>query len=333
MPPRRIIIVIAAICLTVAVAYGGFWWVVAGMIRDGITDWAEARRAEGFELSYEALAIDGFPGRIAITLTRPSVARPDSGGAAGWRWRAPRLAAEMDPFALGRIAITLPEVQRLDYGGRQIEITVARGVAVYTPPGGAPESLAVEAGGIAVASPGGRFTLDSLRGLIRRGSETVIEVEIDGRDLTLAPRTKAFLGREISVIGVTASHDGDLPEALSGPALAAWSTGGGTVEFERLNLEWGAIEIAAEGTLTLDGDLRPEAAFSAEIAGYGGLLDGLAESGRMKPRDASFAKTFLNLMAKTTSGRRVIKVALTAQNGTLYVGPLPLIRLAPVTAW
>ena len=330
MPPRRIIIVIAAVCLTVAVAYGGFWWVVAGMIRDGITDWAEARRAEGFELTYETLAIDGFPGRIAVTLTRPSVARPASGGAAGWRWRASRLAAEMSPFAPDRIAITLPDVQRLDYGGRQMEITVARGVAVYTPPGEAPESLAVEASAIAVASPGGRFTLDSLTGLIRRGGEALIELEIDGLGLTLAARVKTILGREIKLVAVTASHDGALPEDFSGPALAAWSTGGGTVEFERLDLEWGAVEIAAEGTLTLDAELRPEAAFSAEIAGYGGLLDGLAEGGGMKPRDASFAKTFLNLMAKRVSGRRVIKVALTAQNGTLFVGPLPLIKLAPV---
>ena len=219
MPPRRIIIVIAAICLTVAVAYGGFWWVVAGIIRDGITDWAEARRAQGFELSYEALAIGGFPGRIAITLTRPSVARPDSGGAAGWRWSAPRLAAEMDPFALGRIAITLPEVQRLDYGGRQIEITVARGVAVYTPPGGAPESLAVEADGIALVTPGGLFTLDSLRGLIRRGSETMIEVSVVWAEIQdtfeLALATRAQVCREEAV--ETASFE---TAVLSGPTNA-----------------------------------------------------------------------------------------------------------------
>ena len=117
---------------------------------------------------------------------------------------------------------------------------------------------------------------------------------------------------------------------LAPAALAAWSANGGTVEFERLNVEWGALEIAAEGTLTLDGALRPEGAFSAEIAGYGGLLDGLAERGRMKPRDASFAKTFLNLMAKKKAGRRVIAAPVTAQNGKLFVGPLPLLKLAPM---
>ena len=331
MTLRRFFATIAALAVIVAIIVGVGWLVSLDSMRSEIEDSVERARAAGYEVTYDDLDIGGYPWRMVVAVTRPSVARPESDGAVSWRWSAPRIYSETFMFdqAPG-IAFTLPETQRLDYGGRIMEMTVKRGVVVYTPPSVARESLAVEADGIALVTPGGLFTLDSLTGLIRRGSETVIEVEIDGRDLTLAPRTKAFLGREISVIGVTASHDGDLPEALSGPALAAWSTGGGTVEFERLNLEWGTIEIAAEGTLTLDGDLRPEAAFSAEIAGYGGLLDLLAESGGMKPRDASFAKTFLNLMAKTTSGRRVIKVALTAQNGTLYVGPLPLIKLAPV---
>ncbi len=179
-------------------------------------------------------------------------------------------------------------------------------------------------------TPGGLFSLAGLTGLIRRGPEARLAVEIDGRGLVLASRAQVILGREIALFGVTASHDGPLPEAWSGPALAAWSANGGTVEVERLNLEWGAVEISAEGTLTLDRSLRPEAAFSAEIAGYGGLLDLLAEQGRMKPRDASFAKTFLNLMAKKKAGRRVIETPVTAQGGMLFVGPLPLLKLAPV---
>jgi hypothetical protein len=39
------------------------------------------------------------------------------------------------------------------------------------------------------------------------------------------------------------------------------------------------------------------------------------------------AKAFLNITAKTISGRRVIEVPLSAQDGTLYAGPLPLVKL------
>jgi len=318
MKYRRSVTILAAVVTTVAVVYGAYWFTVAGVIRDGIEDWAEARRADGMAVAYEDLAIGGFPGRFTATLSAPRI-----GG-----WHAQRLVAEARPFDLDRIAITLPGTQRLDLEGGVLELTLERGVAHLTLAGGIPESLDIEAAGIALVTPRGLFSLTSLAGLIRRAPEARLTVEIDGRGLVLA--AAAILGREIALIGVTAFHDGPLPEAWTGPALAAWSAAGGTVEVERLNLEWGAVEVAAEGTLTLDGDLRPEAAFSAEIAGYGALLDQLVEAGRMKPRGASFAKTFLNLMAKKTTGRRVIAAPITAQNGKLYVGPLPLLKLTPL---
>ena len=49
----------------------------------------------------------------------------------------------------------------------------------------------------------------------------------------------------------------------------------------------------------------------------------------MKQSDASLAKTFLNLMARKKSGRRVIETPVTAQDGRLFIGPLPLFKLAP----
>ena len=320
MTLRRLLAALAAVAVTAAIAYGVYWFTVAGEIRGGIEEWAEARRADGMAVAYEDLAIGGFPTRFVVTLSGPQI-----GG-----WSAEHLVAEARPYDLDRITITLPETQRFDHRGRVMEMTLERGVAHLVMADGMPERLDIEADGIALVTPLGLYSLAGLAGLIRRGPEVRLVVEFDGRGLVLAHSAEAILGREIGLIGVTAFHDGPLPEAWSGPALAAWSANGGTVEFERLNVEWGALEIAAEGTLTLDGALRPEAAFSAEIAGYGGLLDGLAEQGRMKPRDASFAKTFLNLMAKKQAGRRVIVAPVTAQNGKLFVGPLPLLKLSPM---
>ena len=328
MTSRRLFAALAAAAVVMAVGYGVYWYAIAGTIRDGISQWAEARRAQGLEVAYEDLEIGGFPRRFTVTMTNPTLA------GAGWRWNALSLTAEARPFALERIAVTLPETQRLDYGGQIIEATLENGVAHVTIADGNPESLAIEADGIALVTPRGLYSLARLEGLIRRRPEALLALDLDGRGLTLAAGANPILGREIAILGLTATIDeATLPEDLSAPALAAWSAAGGTVEIERLGFEWGAVEMAAEGTMSLDAELRPEAAFSAEIAGYGGLLDALAESGKMKPRDASFAKTFLNLMARKKSGRRVIETSLTAQNGKLYVGPLPLLRLAPVTAW
>lgn len=326
MPSRRIFAALAIAAVTLALGYGAYWYAVGGMIRDGISQWAEVLRAEGLEVAYEDLTVGGFPGRFVITLTQPTLARP------GWRWSAPRLIAEACFFTLDCITVTLPKTQRLDVerSGEAIELTLGGGIAHLALIDGALARLAFEAEGMILVTPRGLFSLAAIEGLIRRRSETGLAVEFDGRGLVLPTGVNPVLGREIAALGVTASLDEDLPKGLSSDALVAWSAAGGVVEIERLDLEWGAVAVAAKGTLTLDEERRPEAAFSAEITGYGGLLDALAESGRMKPRDASFAKTFLNLMAKKSSGRRVVKAAVTAQNGKLFVGPLPLIRLDPI---
>ena len=98
-------------------------------------------------------------------------------------------------------------------------------------------------------------------------------------------------------------------------------------------MRWGALSVDAVGTLSLDDELRPLAAMTAEIVGYAALLEALARTGAIKARDASLATTALGLLAKPgPNGTRVLTLALTAQNGTLFVGPLALLRLAPVVA-
>lgn len=324
MTPRRLILSLVAFIVILAVGYGVFWYSAIGIIRGVIEDWAETRRAEGFVVTYDSLTIDGFPGTSVVTVIQPVI-----GG-----WSAPRLVAEIDPFALDRITITLPETQRFAYQRdgeeRVVEMTAERGIVRVSLATQSQGSVAIVADGVTLETPKGQFTLTRLTGLLRRGPEARIEVEIDGENLLLAPQINAILGHKVALFGLTAAHDGTLPAALSGPGLAVWSEAGGTVDITRLILQWGDVDVTADGALTVDGKLRPQAAFSAEIAGYGGLLKVLVENGRMKQRDASFARTFLNLMAKKKAGRRVIKAPVTAQNGKLYVGPIPLLILDPI---
>ena len=148
--------------------------------------------------------------------------------------------------------------------------------------------------------------------------------------MTLTPTADGPLGREVATVAAAATVTGALPEIPDRAALAAWSEAGGTVELRTLSVQWGGLAIEAEGTMALDQALRPQAALTARVAGFGEALDAFAAAGAMRPSDASLAKTFLNIMAKTVSGRRVIEIPLTAQDGTLFAGPLPLVKLKPV---
>ncbi len=113
--------------------------------------------------------------------------------------------------------------------------------------------------------------------------------------------------------------------------LGAWSKAGGTLELKSLIVDWGALGMTTSGTLALDAELRPLAALTAEIEGYGAVLAALADAGTLKTRDAKLATTVLDLLAKPApDGARVLTVPVTAQNGTLFVGPLSLVKLGPV---
>ena len=326
----RGLVAIAVIALVLAIGYAAYWFAAAASIREGVADWAEARRAEGYTVEIGALAVGGFPLRLVATIRQPVIARD----AAGWRWSADWLVAEARPWAVERIDVTLPAAQRIVYrrGGdeRAVDVTVTRGAAHLRLAGGAFESVTVDAEGIAAETPRGPMALARLEALIKGGRGRPVAVLLDARGLTLAPGGGAPLGREVTALGATATLTGALPGAPTRAALAAWSEAGGTIEVESLTLVWGALEIDASGTLALDDGLRPQAAFNAAIIGYGPVLDAFAAAGAMGEGDASLAKTFLNLMANTESGRRVLEVPITAQDGKLFVGPIPLIELEPV---
>ena len=333
MRPRHIVITVLIAAGLAAGGYTAYWFAAAAAVRDGVAEWAEARRAEGVEVSYGAVTVSGFPARLIAAVAQPALARP--GHDLAWRWSADTLVAEARPWDLQRIAVTLPMVQRVAYrqGGddeRLVAVTVEAGVAHLVLADGRARSIAVEASGIAAETPRGPLALDHLVASLEREAADRLAVSFDARRLTLNPGAGGPLGREIAALAAVATVLGALPEAPLRRALGDWAEAGGTVEIHSLSLQWGALALEADGTLSLDNQLRPQAALSAEIAGYEGVLDGFAAAGTMAVRDASIAKTFLNLMAKTKAGRRVLEVPLSAQNGKLYVGPLPLIELKPV---
>ena len=85
--------------------------------------------------------------------------------------------------------------------------------------------------------------------------------------------------------------------------------------------------------MALDRALQPIAALSADIAGYGLLIDTLAARGAIGQGSARTVKFALDVVALAggNAGRR-ITVPVTVQDGRLSLGPVPVLRL-PRIAW
>ncbi len=329
MRPRTAVLVV----IVAAAAYSAYWFVAAGWLRDGVDAWFEARRAEGLAVEHQGLAVSGFPFRLVAEVAAPRIERPQA-----WSWSAERLVIVARPWSLGQLRLVLPPEQRLSQrqgagAARVFTVAAQRGFVLLSFGSGRLDGLTVEAAGVALATPEGEIRLGRLDARGRRTSRTAIDLDIAIEDLVLPPRVNAPLGRKIAHLALDGTIEGEMPTARLADALAAWSAAGGRIDPGHVAVRWGALSVDAVGTLTLDDELRPLAAMTAEIVGYAAVLEALAKTGAIKARDASFATTALGLLAKPgPNGARVLTVPLTAQNGTLFVGPLALLSLAPVVA-
>ena len=126
---------------------------------------------------------------------------------------------------------------------------------------------------------------------------------------------------------------GGVPGAADSAAISAWSAGGGTIEIDRLALDWAPLGLEGDGTLAFDADLQPLAAFALRLRGAAPLIDRLRASGRVEPGAALAAKTVMALLARPDSqGRSAVPVPLTLQDGWIWLGPARMARM-PRIVW
>jgi hypothetical protein len=139
-------------------------------------------------------------------------------------------------------------------------------------------------------------------------------------------------GRDLTRVELDAGLYGALQPRPWPAVLAAWRDDGGVVEVERLRLLCGELSIDGEGTFALDGKGQPMGAMSTHIQGYDAALDRLAAAQTIDPHTAAAAKILLRALARANAdGAATLSAPLSLQDRSLSVGPVTLLRLAPVS--
>ena len=152
----------------------------------------------------------------------------------------------------------------------------------------------------------------------------------DVSELTL-PGRFGELGPTVRTVQLGGVVDGRLHAGQFRSSLATWRDGGGTVELRHAEVDWGVFNATGEGTLALDKDLQPQAAFTATVDGWQDLLQAMAESGVMKPDAARIVKFGLTLISSPDAGN-AIKVPVNVQNGALYLEKAKIMQI-PKVMW
>ncbi len=357
MTLRRLTRAALALALLAFGALAAYWFWAADRVETAIAQWTEEQRARGYEIAYRGPEIGGFPVKLAVRFTEPSVDAPQ-----GWRWSGAAIAGEAafwQPLTL-RLDLPLRQTLSADWRGHRRELSLvaetARGF-IHLGRGGWLKAATIEMERLTLSEPGsepgseagsepgggtqGAATLraDRLRYDVTRRPPTLEGTDdwtllLSGqmRGIALPEGAPNPFGEKVKRIAFDATLLGAIPEGAPAEALARWRDAGGRLEVAEVRLIWGPLDLHAEGAATLDAQLRPEGAFTARIRGLPDALDAFAARGLIEPGIAFALKLTALTMAKRPdeTGEAVVELPITLRDGLFYLGPVALFRLAPV---
>jgi len=326
----------AAAAIVAAGALAGYWVWAAGQVRTAIAEWSDAQRAAGYRIVYDGPKVSGFPVRLLVRLAAPRIAAPQ-----GWRWSGAAItgqAAFWQPLSL-RLALPLRQELVAIWRGheRTLSLQAARADGLVRLDSRGQAAATVEMADVTLREAAGwSARVGHMRHEITRpptapGEQPHTHLEGTIADLTLAQVPPPFPAT-IDRLAYAADLTGTLPPGAPAAALAAWRDGGGLLEVTNLTLVWGPLDVRADGTVTLDEALRPQGAFSAHIAGLPELLEALVAQGMMQPGAAAALRIAVLTLSegRDGSGRPNVRLPVTLQDGTVFLGPVALARVEPV---
>ena len=327
-----------AVLVLLAVAYTVFWFVLADRSEDWIAAWAAVEPDKDWHATFEATEVSGFPFGMNIRIETPEIVWHGKDQAA--TWSGPWLVARYLPWEFDRIQLDLPEEQRIyiNAGDQQRMILIQSSKAL-----GQVEMADGKARRVTTETLDAVITVEQNQAPITAGRILVEAEQIDGGaahdlfvqidDLGFVARVPEPFSGEVPFLAAALRVTGDLPSGGTvRDRLAVWRDTGGILDILSFKLDWPPLDIEADGTVAVDQGFRPVGAFTADIVGYNDLIDALVDVGSVSRNQASIASTVLDVMAQPDgeTGERRLSVPITVQNGTLFVGPVPLMPVPPV---
>lgn len=333
-------------------AYGVWWINLASTIEAALLDWQQKQAEQGLLANWETFQTNGFPYRVEVKLTKPSLELANT--PARWSWTAGDLRAEMLPYNLNHVIVDVQSDQTVSYVRQQNELTETVHFHISSDNAWAslvnenadeqrlavdftnvlmqrelhPETSPVSAGLASAA----RF---QLHGRPSPGVEGVsYDAAIRAEDISWADFGETpWPGNVITRLDIQARLSG-LPsdlQAAPDAVLANAAVNGTKLAVSDFTLNWGPINMTGQGEVTLDEKGRPEGQFRTSVGNLDGLVAALVDAGIVTQQSAGLAfagMAALSSLQGEEPGRVRLPVAM--KEGVLFLGPIAAARLDPL---
>jgi len=338
---RRWIIGGAVLLVAFGAVYTGYWYWLAQTFQQNLALWVDQQRATGYRMTYTAGDPHGFPLAVAIALRDVVIESPPD--QAPWRLSTTSKTLNLAPWApltlrIGNSGDPQPCNLTWSAGGRAYELALkGLDARLRISTEGEPPNIAITAASFDVREDGKAIAeaaqasggVDFLPAVSH--AEDSIEFRLSARNVTIqGADSRNEQTRDLLLAGQV---KGPVPIGPLPAALAAWSRDGGRIELTAFNATWeAATELSGDGTVALDGQLQPVAAFSAVVRGYNEAIDTVVARGLMTPAQGTAAKFWLAARAEKDERGLKVKLPLTIQDGFLSMGPIKLAQV-PRISW
>lgn len=340
MRPHRLAVAATLILLLLSLAVAGAWLWARDALEQGIARWREEQVGRGYTIEYRGPQFGGFPFALSVTFEAPRVVTPQ-----GLTWRGPPIqgiAKVWNPFS---VDLVFPGVHGLtlaaDGERHQVDVTAEHATGrVVLRSDGRVASAQVDLGQLVLrgtefeSAAVQRLTarLGPLRPPAERDRLEELDMVAEAIGVQLPPGRGGLLGDEVAWLSFDGTLLGGIPRGRPEVALPAWRDRGGSWRFHRLAVLWGPLDLRAEGALQLDEALRPAGELESRLKGADVLIDRLTAEGNLKPEAALAARLAVVAFSRADAetGEAVLAVPISLRQGMLYLGPIPLVPIAPV---
>jgi len=340
LPKHKIFLILILSPVVVFIAWWLLWQIAAAQYRGTIDGWIEKGRSSGYDITYDRREQFGFPHHVVLRFVNLHWKNADgidfhAGDldVGGELWQTQHFTAKFK----GQVEIDAPVADTHDaliIGGENgtAEVTLADD--------GTWEQSKIDMHMARLGrSPDYVFLTDDVKLDVTRPAEQPKDrkaagLTIDGEAsaITLPAAMPPSFGGKMAALKINLRVMGATPDFRRKESVAAWNKDVGVVEFDRLDMEWGALLLAAKGTMGFDDDLQPEGAFAAHVGHQDAVLETLMKAGFIASGQEAMLSSSMRLFAKPTqvNGVEGIELPVAVQLGGLFLGPVKIFAFPPI---
>ena len=318
-------------------AYTAYWFIASSSIEKRIIKWADTQKKRGLIFDVNVSEVRGYPLKFEVIFQKPKIKNLTD----RWSWNSDMLAASFRPWQFDKFKLINSGNNTIQYfdGGiwQEFHANIEKGAASLNIDQQQIEHFFIDLKNITISklSDNTTYNIESILTEVEKFHNTssnkdsinkkFATAKMDIKDLQLPPKFGHEMGNIINYFSFDVSVFGHIPAGNTHTSVKTWRDDGGTMDVNSFHCRWGPLEISTSGTIALDEKMRPIGSLTADIRGYGDVIDAMIMSNFIPLGDAFLAKVAFNMMAEKpkNGGPRVLRsVPVIAQDGELYVGPV-----------